>query len=364
MGQQNDTQSSTKPRRSRKTYTANQENDKQASIRQRPTNEDREAWKAYWQARGQLWRTEPEIDGEGQKYLAERRSIIPDIEKGIYPFKDIKLSRADIEWLLAAHENGRGPIDRSDLIQRKRRGLDLRGANLRDVNLSNLPLSGLQGGLNVFEETNATIRQIREAAAAFDWSNLHSTLLEDASLSGATFWRADLRGAHLFGAHLEYADLRSAFFDETSTLRKATLSIPKHKFAQVADVRWGGVNLAVVNWPRTKRKYTLILADDHFARQKNTMKNPMKDEGLEIYEYERAVRANRQLANALQEQGLNELAVHFAYRAQMLQRKVFRLQGLQKIGHYLFSLFIDLLSGYGYKPWRSFLAYILAIAIF
>src|SRR5260370_10105651 len=147
MGQQNDTQSSTKPRRSRKTYTANQENDKQASIRQRPTNEDREAWKAYWQARGQLWRTEPEIDGERQKYLAERRSIVPDIEKGIYPFKDIKLSRADVEWLLATHENRRGPVDWSDESQREREGLDLRGADLRKVDLNHLPLARIRAGL-------------------------------------------------------------------------------------------------------------------------------------------------------------------------------------------------------------------------
>ena len=30
-------------------------------------------------------RTEPEIDTERKKYLAERRNITPDIKKGIYP---------------------------------------------------------------------------------------------------------------------------------------------------------------------------------------------------------------------------------------------------------------------------------------
>jgi hypothetical protein len=78
---------------------------------QRPTTDDRQAWKAFWKAQGQPWRIESEIDTERQQYLTEFRSIKPDWERGIYPFKDIKLNRADIEWLLATHENGRGPID-------------------------------------------------------------------------------------------------------------------------------------------------------------------------------------------------------------------------------------------------------------
>jgi hypothetical protein len=77
---------------------------------QRPGTNDPKAWRAYWEAQGQLWRTEPEIDIERQRYLAERRAITPDIEQSIYPFKGIKLSRGDVEWLLATHENGRGPV--------------------------------------------------------------------------------------------------------------------------------------------------------------------------------------------------------------------------------------------------------------
>jgi hypothetical protein len=76
--------------------------------------DDREVWHHYWQVQGQPWRTEPEIDEERQKYLTERRHITPNIEQGIYPFKSEKLSRADVEWLLATHENGCGPVDWSD----------------------------------------------------------------------------------------------------------------------------------------------------------------------------------------------------------------------------------------------------------
>jgi len=43
------------------------------------------------------WRTESEIDIEYQGYLDQRLTIMPDIQQGVYPFMDIKLSRVDIE---------------------------------------------------------------------------------------------------------------------------------------------------------------------------------------------------------------------------------------------------------------------------
>ena len=45
---------------------------KQIATLQRPATDDPKAWKAYWSQRSQLWRTEPEIDVERQKYLAAR----------------------------------------------------------------------------------------------------------------------------------------------------------------------------------------------------------------------------------------------------------------------------------------------------
>ena len=66
------------------------------------------------------WRTEPEIDGERQAFLRERLTIVPDIQQSIYPFKDVPLTRADIEWLLVTHEQGRGPVEWSDTTQHER----------------------------------------------------------------------------------------------------------------------------------------------------------------------------------------------------------------------------------------------------
>src|SRR6266566_2503616 len=162
----------------------------QVSTLQRPTTNDPDAWKAYWKAQGWHWRTEPEIDTERQKYLAERRAIVPDIEQGIYPFKDIKLSRADVEWLLATHEDERGPVDWSDERQRDRIGLDLRGAILQEVDLRGLPLARICGG-QTFDEYMMNMVGHRSAAV------IH--------LEGA-----DLSDAYLEGAYLSYAHLEGA----------------------------------------------------------------------------------------------------------------------------------------------------------
>src|SRR5579884_3419400 len=98
---------------------------------QRPGGEQEcKDWPAFWAKQGQPWRTEPEIDVQRQAELAARRDITPDVLLGHYPFKGMKLRRADIEWLLATHENGRGPVDYHDESQRDRVGLDLRGADL------------------------------------------------------------------------------------------------------------------------------------------------------------------------------------------------------------------------------------------
>ena len=92
-----------------------------------------------------------------QRELAQHRAVIP--EMGIYPFKGMKLNRADVEWLLATHEDGRGPVDWSDKQQRKRKGLDLRGADLRYVDLSGLPLACMIGGITTDEWRTLTREQ-------------------------------------------------------------------------------------------------------------------------------------------------------------------------------------------------------------
>jgi len=131
------------------------------------------------------------------------------------------------------------------------------------------------------------------------------------------------------------------------------LSDEKHIGPRLVDIQWGNTNLAIVNWAQVK-----LLDDEYRARQKK-QDGQLKERDIRINEFEKAVRSNRQLAVVLQSQGLNEKAAHFAYRAQILQRIVFRFQ--KKFGQYLFSLFFDLLAGYGYRPGRSVLWYLAVI---
>jgi hypothetical protein len=204
-----------------------------------------EEWRAHWQAQGQPWRTEPEIDAQRQEELTKRRAITPDIEKGIYPFGGMKLDRADIEWLLATHENGRGPVDWSDESQRERRGLDLRGADLRGsedqpFNLSGLPLARLIGGLNVYEERGPTTEEQRKRVGILlTGANLSGVQLAEANLSHAQLERANLTEAQLERVNLSEAQLAKA-------------SLYRAKLVE-ADLHWRQLEEANLNQAQLER---------------------------------------------------------------------------------------------------------------
>jgi uncharacterized protein YjbI with pentapeptide repeats len=333
---------------------------RQASALQRPLTNNPEAWQTYWEAEGQAWRSEPEIDTKRQEELAERRAIIPDIRKGVYPFKGVKLSRADVEWLLATHEREGicGPVEWSDVRQHKREGLDLRGADLREVDLHHLPLARVCGGLTLETWGEMTEEQMNAAAILLERAALWKAQLQEACLNCAQLQKADLneallQKANLYGAQLQGADLRRADLEDAK-LDAIILSDEKHGATRLADIKWGDVNLAVVDWQSVK-----ILGDERQARQRTDTRGISKGKQTRLGEYKMAVRANRQLAVVLRDQGLNEEADHFAYRAQRLQRIVSRMQ--RKYGRYLFWGFLDLLAGYGYRPLRSLFWYLVII---
>jgi hypothetical protein len=274
---------------------------------------------------------------------------------------------------------------------------DLFGASLEGADLSQSYLEGaLLFGVN--------LRGADLSRAHLNWANLSGAYLEWADLSGASLEGAILVGAHLegallIGAHLEGADLSGAhlagtnlqlvFFNNATRLDNISLNDERYGTASLVDISWGGVNLAVVDWTAVK-----ILGDEHMAYQ--TKKNKtgpfglrqgrrislslqrsvsqvkfallgkndgrMKDRARRIDRYRAAVRANRQLTVALQTQGLNEEADHFAYRAQLLQRAVWRLQ--RRPLRYIFSWFFQLYAGYGYKPLQMLIPYLLIVGGF
>ena len=207
----------------------------------RHSEQDREVLHNYWQQKGMPWRTEPEINKKRQKFLIKRLALTSDLRRGIYPFKSIKLNRADIEWLLASHDNGQGPVmwldtqqhqrKGLDTQQHQRKGLDLRGADLQRIDLHGLPLACVRFGLTEDEWFTVYQGQWRNAAADLRGTNLSEAHLEGADLSGA-----HLEGADLSEAHLEDADLFGAYLDGTffhkahlsrTNLRGATLKKAK-----------------------------------------------------------------------------------------------------------------------------------------
>ncbi len=116
-------------------------------------------------------------------------------------------------------------------------------------------------------------------------------------------------------------------------------------------------------FPGIRKRIDGIELGDVREARKPTMPGdkPKSDENW-IIELQDAVRANRQLATALRQQGLNEDADRFAYKAQKLQRQVLRRQ--QRYGAAFGSWLLDVIAGYGYKPMRTLAVYLLSITIF
>ncbi|GER89641.1 hypothetical protein KDW_38030 [Dictyobacter vulcani] len=241
----------------------------------RPSSTNREEWQAYWQACGLSWRTEPEIDSDRQAFLAYRVSILPDIVRGIYPFKDIALSRADLEWLLLHHEDDRGPVQWNDERQRERLGLDVRGSDLRRVHLQALPLARLRAALTWDEWTGATAAQRLQAQAQLEYCDFSHAHLEGAILNRvqlqhtrftnafmeqADLSEAQLQHTQLTRAHLQHADLRKA------NLRGATLREVQCQHADLSEATLQGCDLSKADFQHaTLRKIFAQQADFSLA---------------------------------------------------------------------------------------------------
>jgi hypothetical protein len=115
--------------------------------------------------------------------------------------------------------------------------------------------------------------------------------------------------------------------------------------------------VGVENWP-----LITILGDEIWARRAKDEKGARKARETRNEEYQQAVRAYRLLTVVLREQAMNEDADRFAYRAQLCSRRLPRLQ--RHYLRYLGSLFLGLISGYGYRPLRSIATYLLVVTVF
>ena len=278
----------------------------------------------------------------------------------------------------------------------------MRGADLRGIDLSNLPLSCLRGGLTSLEWHKALEESRAAAKINLKGANLRAVHFDGAILREANLENANLKYAHFEGAYLRYArlggaKLGGAFFDSSTKLDYVNFNDEQGHCASLGGVRWGNVDITGIKWSKIdmlgdERKVrdlaqTLRDKENTPAEQPNKRNNEdIQDDDQEIdveanqanygndnekldeqqrkvlINYHKAVRAYRQLAVLLQSQGLNEEAAKFSYHAQKLQRIVFRLE--RKYPEYIFSGILNLFAGYGYRPYRFFLATLIIVAVF
>jgi Pentapeptide repeats (8 copies) len=177
-------------------------------------------------------------------------------------------------------------------------------------------------------------------------ADLRGAVLREANLSGANLVRSSLQGANLRRANLSGANLRSAGMNVWTFLRDATLD----SRTRLGDIVWNGVPLTMVNWTQVPQ-----LGDEQAIAEAKTREE-------RINAYRDVVRAYRQLATVLRGQGMNEDSDRYAYRAQVLQRRM-RWHQRQWL-RYLGSLFLGLIAGYGYRALRSFATYLVVVGAF
>ncbi len=256
--------------------------------------------------------------------------------------------------------------EKAQFVQAKLTKASFYSAHLEQANFSSADLENVdftEASLNGANFMSANLAKAFLGKACLDNAVLASANLKDANLSHAHLESTNLSHAHLEKVHLNEAYIGNCNFENI------VLGDENGVGPYMADIHWGDANLATIDWAQIS-----ILSDEYQARKRTEEDGRRKKIFQRLGEYRRATRANRQLMVALQGQGLTEEAARFAYRAQVLQKTVYRLQLIQPgakfkeritiFGALLLSWFLFLLAGYGYKVWRSFLTYLLVITGF
>jgi len=303
--------------------------------------------------------TEPTPERQTELREAYERNIAADRP----PYAGASIhTRGELRWILRErHWSGEA------LMSTEERRPDLRQIDLSYANLRNMAF--VETHFEGAKLVGADLRGAVMPSVHLEGAALTGVMLDGADLTGAYLVRTEAKNislvnANLFFAHFEDAflsnahfagaNLRRAFFNEGSYLNDAILWDEHHLSPQLADVRWGNVNLATIDWAQIRQT-----GDEHDARKAIDREGKIKTREKQQANFQRAVRVNRQLAAALRSQGLHEDADRFAYRAQYLKRQVLRRQ--RNVAGYLGSILLDMLAGYGYKPVRSIVAYLAII---
>lgn len=261
-------------------------------------------------------------------------------------------------------------LECADLGHADINGAQLMGAWLEDANMANAEFE--QAYLNSCHMEGCMLWQANLTKASLDNSSLQGANLGYARLEGAS-----LRHAYCGGKLMQKEDLarirkwkrspgrnhvsdvlhpayfRNAFLDETTNLEDLTLGDGQYGYAWLGDVHWGGTNLAAIDWSKIA-----FVGEEYASLHKQQLTGVAWNASRDLKD---ALRANRQLSSALREQGLGDEADHFAFRAQVIQRRL--LQQESRRLKWLLWCFLEGLAGYGYRPLRTLAWYGLCILL-
>lgn len=280
--------------------------------------------------------------------------------------RDVDLSTSEIDGadfslailsdsdLREAHMS-RGIFDSAMLVGCQLQGAECRGAVLRKAQLdrANLRDAKLQGAdISEAQLHDATLTGAEMARAiCIDTKFSHATMIHT-NLQGANLQRASLEHADLTGAVLSNATLSRAVLGGFTRLDEVSLDD-----AFLADVAWEGADLAVVRWDKLKS-----IGEERTAGLIRLSSSVGEQRTIRVQTLEAAVRAYRQLAVALQDQGINEPAHRYSYKALRLQRELYKTK--PSLGLFVISWLLDMLAGYGYVWWHTAILYLSTLLAF
>ena len=234
---------------------------------------------------------------------------------------------------------------------------DFRGVNFSRAQLAGVKLVGAQLDNALLIQTNlrdallidAVLSDVRMRYADCTGARFSYAKLERAHCRGANMSNVDLSFATLYGARLAQCDLRGSqlvgVHCDASTVFSESIVDEQTQFA---DVIWNDALLTRIDWSHVGR-----IGDEaiHLRSASNRT--------ARIAALRTAGRAYNGLGNALKNQGMMAPAARFRMRSQQLERRATRLE--RKPFSWIGSLLLDIVAGYGERPGRAFVVYLLVI---
>jgi uncharacterized protein YjbI with pentapeptide repeats len=304
---------------------------------------------------------------------AELRSAYQaNIEAGRAPYAEVRIrTRGEVSWIIASHGWSGEEDEYTVKYVRVPEGahvdrINLKGAWLADINLAGMRLRRADlSGTNLVR-ANLTATDLVDADlsntdlgfsdltdANLNWANLSGAHVRQVSFRNARLTFANLYGTGLARCDLRGANLRNARMDASTLLGSVVID----SRTLLRDVTWNGASLASIDWSNVSH-----LGDEDIGPHSHLQNGEQGKRAASLAKYQGAARANQQLSIALRSQGIVEAASRFAYRAQILQRMVLLRQF--HFARWFGSLFLDLISGYGYRPGRTLLCYLVTVSGF